>query len=119
MREKSTRYDFTIPLYDVEITIYVSDKMSNNVDAINSDFKMSVENDKCEAKSVQFGNDRGTRFAMLFKEGSEIDKLIAHESLHISWYVCEYLGIKLSPNNHEAQAYLIEYIVSKANNFLI
>jgi hypothetical protein len=56
---------------------------------------------------------------MLFTEHENLVQVIVHESLHISWYICEYVGIGLTPKNHEAQAYILEYVVSKVNGFLI
>lgn len=119
MKVKHIRYDLTVPLYGAPVSIYISDEMSDNIIAINKDFNLSATNDNSQAKSMQFSNDKETRFAMLFTEHENLVQVISHESLHISWYICEYVGIGLSPKNHEAQAYILEYIVSKVNSFLI
>jgi hypothetical protein len=37
--------------------------------------------------------------------------VVVHESLHICWYILAERGIKCTPDNHEAQAYLLELIV--------
>tara|TARA_R110000751_G_scaffold26901_7_gene71571 strand:- start:21340 stop:21660 length:321 start_codon:yes stop_codon:yes gene_type:complete len=37
--------------------------------------------------------------------------IITHESLHVCWYILSERGIKCTPDNHEAQAYLLELIV--------
>lgn len=119
MKAKHIRYDLVVPLYEVGISIYIADDMSDNIAAINKDFNLSADNDNSQAKSIQFSNNKETRFAMLFTEHENLVQVISHESLHISWYICEYVGIGLSPKNHEAQAYMLEYIVSKVNSFLI
>lgn len=118
MKAKHIRYDFTVPLYGVSVYIYIAEEMSNNVSAINNDFGLSSSNVNFQGKSIQFSNNKETKFAMLFKDDDNLDKVITHESLHISWYICEYVGIGLTPNNHEAQAYILEYIVNKVKSFL-
>jgi hypothetical protein len=118
MKAKHTRYDFNVPLYDVSVYVYISNDMSNNISAINNDFGLNSTNVNSQGKSIQFSNNKETKFAMLFKNDDNLDKVITHESLHISWYICEYVGIGLTPNNHEAQAYILEYIVDKVKSFL-
>ena len=117
MKAKHIRYDLTVPLYGSAISIYIADYMSDNINAINKDFNLSATNDNSQAKSMQFSNDKETRFAMLFTEHENLVQVISHESLHISWYICEHVGIGLTPKNHEAQAYILEHIVSKLNGF--
>ncbi|MHA1347421.1 MAG: hypothetical protein ACTSO3_13560 [Candidatus Heimdallarchaeaceae archaeon] len=119
MKAKHIRYDFTIPLYEAVVSVYIAESMSDNIIAVNKDFKLNAVNDNSQAKSMQFSNDKETKFAMLFTEHENLVQVIVHESLHISWYICEYVGIGLTPKNHEAQAYILEYVVSKVNGFLI
>ena len=116
---KVLKNEFIVPLYDVRVVMYMGGSMKDNVEYINKDYNISLDNDKCQAKSLRFSNDKETTFAMLFTEHENLPQMIAHESLHVSWYICEYLGIKLSTVNHEAQAYILEYIVSKANSFIV
>ena len=40
-------------------------------------------------------------------------KTINHEALHLSWYILDALGIELTVNNHEIQAYLLEFIIDR------
>lgn len=42
---------------------------------------------------------------------------IAHESLHAAWRVLDILGITVTSDNHEALAYLSEYIFKEATDF--
>ena len=118
MKAKHLRYDFTVPLYGSAVSVYISNEMSDNIIALNKDFKINAANDNSQAKSIQFSNDKETRFAMLFTEHENLVQVISHESLHISWYICEHVGIGLTPKNHEAQAYILEHIVNKLNGFL-
>lgn len=42
----------------------------------------------------------------------EIDQTIYHEAVHVTWMILEALGIKITYDNHEIQAYLMESIIS-------
>lgn len=119
MEGECIKHNFVIPLYDIGVTVYVSSDMIHNVTTANKDFGIKIENSNCLAKSIQFSSGSETKFAMLIKDDDKMAQVIAHESLHLSWYICEYLGIKLNYENHEAQAYILEHIVGKVNNFLI
>ncbi len=119
MEQEYTKYHFVIPLYEVAVTVYVSSDMKFNVDAVNKDFGIKVETSKYLAKALQVSTKADVKFVMMFQNNDHLAKVIAHESLHISWYVCKYLGIDLTYENHEAQAYILEHIVDRVNNFLI
>lgn len=119
MKDTAERYDFTIPLYEIRVSVYISHDMAYNIIDINNDFGITVEKGKFQAKAMQIGNSNEVRFAILLQEHNDLVKVIAHESLHLSWYICGALGIELSLNNHEPQAYILEYIVDKINSFLI
>jgi len=43
-------------------------------------------------------------------ENHEILGILVHESLHTSWHILNTVGIHIEHENHEAQAYLLEYI---------
>lgn len=114
------KHEFVVPLYNVTVEIYVSKDMASCIKTINNVHSLKVENSKCEAKSLMFTSCSEVRFAMLFQDnGHDLSPFIAHEALHLSWYICDYVGISINGKNHEAQAYLLEHIVAKANNFLI
>lgn len=119
MEGECIKHNFVIPLYNVDVTIFVSDDMNKNIASANKAFGIKIEDGNCLAKSIKFSNKNESKFAMLITENDRMVEIIAHESLHLSWYICEYLGIGLAYDNHEAQAYILEYIVGKANNFLI
>ncbi|BDU72391.1 hypothetical protein [Mesoterricola silvestris] len=38
---------------------------------------------------------------------------VAHEATHIAWKILETCGVKISPTNHEAMAYLVGWIVDE------
>lgn len=40
-------------------------------------------------------------------------KTVAHEALHLAWYILDSYGVRVSINNHEALAYLQEHLVAQ------
>ncbi len=45
-------------------------------------------------------------------EDIEMNNTIYHEAVHITWMTLEALGIKITYDNHEIQAYLMENIIN-------
>jgi hypothetical protein len=52
------------------------------------------------------------------KEPGYYENVVAHECLHLSWYIIGNVGIQLDASNHEAQAYLLGDLVQTVTNFL-
>lgn len=44
-----------------------------------------------------------------------VERRIAHECLHLSWYILDAVGITITSDNHEIQAYLIESLIEEVN----
>ena len=42
----------------------------------------------------------------------EVEKTIYHEAVHVTWMLLKALGITITYDNHEIQAYLIEHIIT-------
>ena len=43
--------------------------------------------------------------------------VLAHEATHVSWHILDQMGVKLSADNHEAQTYLISWIMRESIKF--
>lgn len=64
-----------------------------------------------------YHKDHGTQHLMLLFHGmKDPAPIIAHEALHLSWDICERMGIILTPENHEAQAYIMQEVFKSALN---
>jgi len=46
----------------------------------------------------------------------EVDDTIHHEAVHVSWMILNALGIKITYDNHEIQAYLLEHVIKDIKN---
>jgi len=45
-------------------------------------------------------------------EEEDIQRTIYHEAVHITWMILGAIGVKLTADNHEVQAYLIEHVIT-------
>jgi hypothetical protein len=109
-----------VPLYDIKVNLYITDCPLHARDAIEKEFKgLELNIDK---NTVGYGMsishpNSGKVFNMILvidkkTDHKKLNSIIAHESLHLSYYICDYLGIIVDSNNHEAQAYIMESIFS-------
>jgi hypothetical protein len=124
MNDKCYTYSFRLPLYDTIISLYISSAMNESIAEVNKTLTtpMKEVTQFKGAKSLSLGSGKGKKFLMLIGTGTltrdDLERLLVHESLHLSWYVCDAVGIKLSIDNHEAQAYIIEYIYDRISEFV-
>jgi hypothetical protein len=44
--------------------------------------------------------------------------IISHESVHAAWKILEYAGVTVTADNHEALAYLTEYVFAAGMELL-
>jgi hypothetical protein len=52
------------------------------------------------------------------QEPGYLENVIAHECLHLAWYIIGNVGIHVTADNHEAQTYLLGELVQTVTNFL-
>jgi len=115
-KRKLRVYPFFLPLYKISYYIYIGETVKDAAYYADQDFKGSdlVDGVRIDtnAQAVQMSHaDHGVVHLMLLKGVMENpSSVIAHEALHISWDICERFGILLSPENHEAQAYILQEI---------
>ena len=110
-------YSTTLPLYRIQYNVLVGENVQDCARAVEEMFPgLSVVQDISPdtggyAASIQHPEE-GYNFFMLLSPNvnSEIPGICAHESLHLSWFICNVLGIKVSWKNHEAQAYIMQEI---------
>jgi len=94
-----------IPTYKTKIKVF------NNKETLKRLYpkvKFNIVKES-EAYSCKVGGE------YLMYLSSQDVSLITHESLHISWYILSDRDIESTSASHEAQAYLLEYIVKSIN----
>jgi hypothetical protein len=104
---------FIIEPYNIHTDIWYGDWKSN-IDLINKnydgiEFDISKFSKKNSYVLYIERNDGSPYFIILLSNKNGI----LHESLHLSWYIAEICDIKLTWDNHETQAYLLQYLNDK------
>ena len=63
-----------------------------------------------------FVSDNGLKYAVVYNKNAHSFNtgVVVHESMHLTQYVMSSIGSKISDNNAEEVAYLLEYIFMKS-----
>lgn len=112
------KYNIELPLYNLNIDVYMSHCSGYARKQIEEDYpglKTSITRNTAAWSGRASHKKVGISFILMvvldIETGfDDIDSTIVHECLHISYYICESLGIGLTPDNHEAQAYILECV---------
>ena len=110
------------PLYPIWLCIIASDdtKKVNGKYDLGLDF--SMEDGHTHRKGIkipEFKTERVCIFIVLDPTNEQFSQgLIAHECLHATSYILDWVGIKPDYMNDEAQAYLMQYIFDQVNDFI-
>lgn len=108
-----------IPLYKTQVDLYIVDHMYTAVQAIEEKYKRIRLNIDFNSKgySSKFKYKDRYKYLIIIEKGSELS-VVAHECLHMSWYILNAVGVTVDAFNHEAQAYLLEYLFNNIYNYL-
>jgi hypothetical protein len=117
MRELSTT--FLIPIYWYKIELVLCDSIMK---AHNKPHRLSwLEASPCEHDNylgMVSTPEIGSRCSLLLRRPGLKKGTVAHEVFHATHRVLESVGISVDENNHEAAAYLNEYITALVNEQL-
>lgn len=117
-------YNIDVDVYDRVIHLYIGRNIKEAKYGAEEEFKdLNIHEDEVHgmvACVFTVENKQGHRGHIMLigmdefldPEENDIDLLsvCAHESLHLSWRILDAVGIDINVNNHEAQAYLLEYL---------
>ena len=132
MEDKYLVYTETIkvPIYHVCFDVYVGYSMSEIKEHVEDTFS-GLELSQLDASKTQvftFLVDHfllGSHLSVLLslddkhsKDAPSLSCSIVHEAVHLSWCILEMVGITLTADNHEVQAYLIEFLVKELKNLV-
>lgn len=115
--------NFLMPLFPANYSIMIGGSMKQCIDSVLTTFeglKLSdIELNQTGHSMSVVHHAHGTHFIMIIVQDGKTNpmntlKTIVHEANHICWFILEWLGISITPDNHEIQSYMLEEIVSKA-----
>jgi hypothetical protein len=127
-KNKNTYYvRLVLPLYNISYYVFVGDTMLDTCKYFDKVFKGSFYSKDPNvytsgaycSKSISTEGD--VYFSLLFSREflkQNKNSLIAHEGLHLTYFIGEYLGLIFDIENHEAQTYMLQDIVNKVTKVL-
>jgi len=94
------------------IDVYITEN-SADVAKINKIFKSDLDKD---TQGYAFVSEDGLKYAVIYNKNAHSFNpgVVVHESMHLTQYVINSIGSKISDNNAEEVAYLLEYIFMKS-----
>lgn len=129
IRRKVRLYDQRIETLDLSFTMIIGNDPFDCYDKVTEeylDFDTTLLGDagyrvasaiQCESRRKSKRNDNYyTNFVLVLPKNSkgQLPRSIAHESIHLSWFILSHCGIEITRDNHEIQARLVEYIFETA-----
>jgi hypothetical protein len=112
--------------YNQDVWVILGDSASNAVKFINEKFKDNIDeldDDGNRCRGFQWkthylsGSFEKARF-FIYIHIKDLKKstTVEHELLHLTWDILHHVGVRLTPNNHEAQTYLFEHLINDFKN---
>ncbi len=95
-RSKNGSYYFRLALYGTRYLVK---------------FNYESDDDRASFTDLEGGN-----YALEFKDTDPMT--IAHECVHAAMYTLDRVGVEITPDNHEALCYLVEWLVEQVNKAL-
>lgn len=115
---KANVYNIKIPPFDYYLHVCIGLTYNDSIKFSEQQFDMYL-GDHYDGEACVLTREDNRVIVVLPKDAPIQD--IYHESLHATWYVCNNIGIGLTCENHEIQAYMQTYIVDniikKINSF--
>ena len=105
-----------IPIYDKTVTLIIcSEELGKEYLQKEYDIEYSLVGSYGQFITVDYVS-KGISSFVLWLNPDYTQGTLIHELLHASWSLLDYVGIKLTENNHEAQAYLLDYLYTQVMN---
>lgn len=97
-----------LPIYNqFTITILISEDLTQDV------VNLTKEPSDINYNGIFFYKKNGTDVYIGFQKDKLKPSLIAHECLHATCYILDYVGIKLTEESEEAYTYLVGYLIDE------
>lgn len=103
-----------IPVY--EQALVVSNDTQDMIKTVKRQYKYDLTDDAtsmgtCSGWVMTLDNPEFASVTILYAEDLQT---LVHESVHAAWRILTYLGVEVDEDNHEALAYLVDYIYGQA-----
>jgi len=119
---KVRAYEPVLPLYNAPYFIYIGNTVRDAADGAQLELGKRFDpkiTPNTGAKAISMEHpEKGVSYVILLGIDIQLDifTVAAHEALHLSWWMLDDRGVELSPENHEAQAYVLQDIFGELKN---
>lgn len=119
---KVRAYEAILPLYGIHYYIYIGETPLDAGAAatleLGKGFNPEISPNTGAKAITMVHPEKGTSYVVLLgtKVPLDIYMVACHEALHLSWWMADAVGIELYPENHEAQAYILQNIFLELKN---
>jgi len=112
MGKAMTRPDLRIDciIYPVEIGVFYT---TTKADKWGKEKGIVFDHEGNEAWTDAPEDEDGNPYFLAYIPKHVDIPVISHECMHLAMFVLDYVGVDISPDNHEALCYLQEYILKK------
>ena len=126
-RKQLRVYDVPVDVYEKEVYIYIGRTTEDCIHGVQTEFpnlNMDLNSTLGNiASAFTITSDKGHSAFVIFLSmemvgDHDLLALAAHESVHASWHLLHKVGVELDAYNHEAHAYLTEFIFKHFKNAL-
>jgi hypothetical protein len=115
-----------LPMYHASYEVVVGSQMAECLDHVSylcggvalmkSDHSRNIPGYSCVVSGKKVGKCFYVLIALddVYNIGfPPLSSTIIHEATHLSWFMLDELGIKITAGNHEMQCYMMEHLVSE------
>lgn len=103
-----------IPIFNAQVQMYVCDQAGDIEAVLHNKHGVTAKIfGTTTAHAAKITNGNSVTYTLCIVDGAAKYSNIAHECLHLTYYVLEQIGIKCTAESHEVQAYLLEYLIEQ------
>ena len=106
----AVNYKIFVPIYKATVEVYICDESKDISETMKRLYDYDHDSTYTDAISMRIAYKSKLAFCLFLVDGKTKVSQIAHESLHLAWYILDHCNVEVDKHNQEALAYLIEYL---------
>lgn len=117
-----------IPLYNREVVLIIGQNAKEASEYINNFFTpiLPIEEESPDYKGFAWFGEAiqeafkkpRTTFFIYLNQDNLTNTTVEHEVIHTTWDILNFIGVRVTPTNHEAFTYLFEFILREVRKIL-
>ena len=104
-----------VPIYNHVVVVYIGSTLEESIKGIEKDYSVKLEGLEYALGFYEVIENKSKKAEHIVVGLSDSCKntTIAHECLHVAYFILEEVGQKCPQNNHEALAYLMSFLIEE------